>query len=896
MTHVAPLDRFGPADVAIAGGKGAGLGDLIAAGMPVPLGFVITTDAYREVVSANGIQGAILATHETARVEDPASLEAAAATIAGLFESAVISPALAADIESAYAALGLPGAPAAVAVRSSATAEDLEDASFAGQQETFLNVVGMAALGEAIRRCWASLWSGPAIAYRRREGIDPAEVALAVVVQVLVPADSAGVLFTADPVSGRRDHIVIDATWGLGEALVGGQVIPDHLVVDAATGTWVREQVADKQVMTVRDEQGVSLVPVPQDLRREPVLSTEQVSTLVEIARAIQAHTGRPSDVEWVSHEGRILVTQARAITSLPPDLMGMEWSRQMLIERYPDPITPLTWSAVSSTFFASLATTMRSLGGELPTDVPMIRLIHGRAYVNVTAFQQGMQSLPLRPPVAAADEGEGGAEGEMGAEVDAVGSARGAGAAARPRPNPAMATAALGLVRLVLGTHRDWERRLPDYVERITTGASTRWEERSTADLLAARHTAAGALIPMLDNHARAIVAADLTLQLLGGITRRWLGDEDQSFVLALLSGLTGNLTVETNRALWQLAQLDPSSAEFEAGLGDFLGRYGHRSPRYEFSHPTWREDPSQVRELIALVAAGSPDPAIGETKRRADRELATAQARARLPLAKRMVFDRVLSLAQTYFRLRENQQFYLVLGVPAMRAILLELGRRFADQGWLLAASDVFLLENIEVDALAARLADAEHSEPPALANANATATATAHAHAQADTLRVVEKRRAELDLHRRSPAPVHLGGNPAPVTVGDGGMKGIAASRGTATGRARLVRGPEDFAAVRPGDILVAPATSPAWTPLFGVVAGLVTEFGGLLSHAGVVAREYGLPAVLGVPDAMALIKDGDELTIDGGTGQVSATTPADPEPRRAESPLTHATSEG
>ena len=143
MTHVAPLDRFGPADVAIAGGKGAGLGDLIAAGMPVPLGFVITTDAYREVVSANGIQAAILAAHETARVEDPASLEAAAATIAGLFESAVISPALATDIESAYAALGLPGAPAAVAVRSSATAEDLEDASFAGQQETFLNVVGM---------------------------------------------------------------------------------------------------------------------------------------------------------------------------------------------------------------------------------------------------------------------------------------------------------------------------------------------------------------------------------------------------------------------------------------------------------------------------------------------------------------------------------------------------------------------------------------------------------------------------------------------------------------------------------------------------------------------------------------------------------------------------------
>jgi pyruvate,water dikinase len=732
-----------------------------------------------------------------------------------------------------------------VAVRSSATAEDLEDASFAGQQETFLNVVGTAALGEAIRRCWASLWSGPAIAYRRREGIDPAEVALAVVVQVLVPADSAGVLFTADPVSGRRDHLVIDATWGLGEALVGGQVTPDHLVIETRTGVVLSEEIADKKVMTVRDDQGVSLVPTPEDLRRAAVLSTEQVSALVEIARAIHAHAGRPSDVEWVSHQGRILVTQARAVTSLPPDLLGMEWSRQMLIERYPDPLTPLTWSALSSTFFASMATTVRSLGGELPADVPMIRLIHGRAYVNVTAFQQGMQSLPLRPPVASSDEGDSG---------DA---ARGDGDAGRTRPRAAMASAALGLVRLVLGTHRDWERRLPGYVERITAGASTRWQERSTADLLATRHTSAEALIPMLDNHARAIVAADLTLQLLGGITRRWLADEDQTVVLALLSGLTGNLTVQTNRELWQLAQIDPSSTEFEAGLAGFLERYGHRSPRYEFNHPTWREDPSQVRELIALMAAGSPDPAIGETKLRAARELATAQARARLPLAKRVVFDQALSLAQTYFRLRENQQFYLVLGVPMMRAILLELGRRFAAEGLLPAAADVFLLENDEVNALAARIAGAGHNGPPA----------------PADPLRLVEERRAELDRHRRTSAPVHLGGAPPPVTVGDGGMQGIAASRGTATGRARLVRGPEDFAAVRPGDILVAPATSPAWTPLFGVVAGLVTEFGGLLSHAGVVAREYGLPAVLGVPGVMSRISNGDLLTVEGHLGLVT-----------------------
>jgi len=882
MTFTVRLDQIGRHDLALAGGKGAGLGDLIAAGLPVPAGFVVTTDAYRAVVTANGIQDAILAAHESARPEDPDSLAAAAQRIGQLFASAVIPPEVLDAIDRGYAALppfaagpaasggsrggsrgGSPGGVHAadgavpVAVRSSATAEDLEEASFAGQQETFLNVIGVTAVVDAVRRCWASLWSGPAIAYRRREGIAPDDVALAVVVQTLVPADSAGVLFTADPLTGRRDHVVIDATWGLGEALVGGQVTPDHLVVDKASGARLREQIADKRVMTVRGDEGVALVEVDPAHRSASVLSPDEVGQLLAIARSVEQHAGRPTDVEWVSVDGRILVTQARAITTLPPDLLGMEWSRQMLIERYPDPLTPLTWSAVSSTFFDSLATTVRATGGDLPADVPMTRLIHGRAYVNVTAFQRGMQSLPLRPPVAAAD----------GDTPDGA-------TAARSRPSPAMVSAGVGILRMVLGTHRDWERRLPGYVDTITAHRSTRWADLAAADLLAARHTQARALIPMLDNHARAIVAADLTVQLLGGMTKRWLGDTDGELVLTLLSGLTGNLTVQTNRALWRLAQLDPDAPQFERELADVLDRYGHRSPRYEFSHPTWGEAPEQVRELVRLVAAGSPDPAIGEAHRRAAREEATAQARARLSLPIRLVFDRVLALAQTYFRLRENQQFFLVMGVPTMRAILLDLGRRFVDAGWLENPQDVFLFENDEVDALAARLAGPEHAGmPPSPDRGRPDGDSPNGPAGPPDPRALVEQRRHDLERHRRTTAPVHLGGVPDSVAVGDDGLRGIAASRGAATGRARLVRGPEDFAAVRPGEILVAPATSPAWTPLFGVVAGLVTEFGGLLSHAGVVAREYGLPAVLGVPDVMSRIADGDEVHLDGSTGVVT-----------------------
>ena len=259
---------------------------------------------------------------------------------------------------------------------------------------------------------------------------------------------------------------------------------------------------------------------------------------------------------------------------------------------------------------------------------------------------------------------------------------------------------------------------------------------------------------------------------------------------------------------------------------------------------------------DLVRVIGQESPDPAQGEAARRAAREEATSRARRLLPLPRRLVFTKVLSLAQTYFRLRENQQFVIVMGVPPMRGIVVELGRRFVAAGWLGAADEVFLLETDEIDALAAAL-----DEP----------------HVATEPRRLVQDRKAALERYRQTPAPVHLGGAAGTVKRPDpaqeGRLVGIAASTGCAVGPARIVRGPQDFGRVRAGDVLVAPATSPGWTPLFGLAAGLVTQFGGLLSHAGVVAREYGLPAVLGVPDLLDRVRDGHLVTLDGSTGIVA-----------------------
>src|SRR5579864_2186031 len=270
------------------GGKGASLARLAAAGLPVPPGFHITTAAYRRFVEENGLQERILAAVATAgetshaATASPAAIEAVSRQIGELFAQGTIPDDIVEAIREGYAELG--GGDLPVAVRSSATAEDLPEMSFAGQQETYLNMHGEAMVLDAVKRCWASLWTDRAIGYRARYHIAQEDVSLAVVVQELVPADAAGILFTAHPVTGARDQVMINAAWGLGEAIVGGQVTPDTVVVDKASGIITRQEVSVKDVMTVRTPDGTHEEAVPTDRRNQAVLSPTQAAELARIA------------------------------------------------------------------------------------------------------------------------------------------------------------------------------------------------------------------------------------------------------------------------------------------------------------------------------------------------------------------------------------------------------------------------------------------------------------------------------------------------------------------------------------------------------------------------------------------------------------------------------------
>ncbi len=297
----------------LAGSKGASLGRLARAGFRVPAGFHVTTAAYLDFLDGGSLREELLAAVSAVGGPDVAASEAAAARIGELFAGQPVPASTAAAIAAAYAVLGddVP-----VAVRSSATVEDLPGLSAAGQHDTYLNVHGSAAVIDAVRRCWASLWSARAIGYRAERGIAPGDVSIAVVVQRLVPAEAAGVLFTIDPVCGAADQVVVSANWGFGDSVVAGDVTPDAAVVDRGSGTLVSYQLGGKEVMTVADGAGTLSTETPAGLRSTPVLSPAQAGELARVGLAIETLYGEPVDVEWARADGEVWVVQARPVTT----------------------------------------------------------------------------------------------------------------------------------------------------------------------------------------------------------------------------------------------------------------------------------------------------------------------------------------------------------------------------------------------------------------------------------------------------------------------------------------------------------------------------------------------------------------------------------------------------
>jgi pyruvate,water dikinase len=880
---VLDLDEIKYADLPWVGGKGANLGKLIRAGLPVPPGFCVTTDAYVQVAGRAELRP-LLAELAT-EAGQARSAEIAAAIRARLLQ--VPFPEELADaVRAAYAALEQ-GPAIPVAVRSSATAEDLPFASFAGQQDTYLNIVGEDAVLDAVHRCWASLWTERAVSYRMANQIDPHSVSLAVVVQRMIDVAVAGVLFTANPLTGRRREAVIDASPGLGEAVVSGAVNPDHFVVNTTNGEIVERRLGDKRVIIHALPRGGTQRDERDEHSEHACVTDAQVRQLARLGAQVEAHYHAPQDTEWaIDTAGKLWLTQARPITTLYPlpasapqtdDVLHVYFSFNVAQGVY-QPLTPMGIAAFR--LFAGGGARLAGIDLKHNETGPAFLVEAGmRLFLDVTGALRhplGRRLINFVLPFM---------EARSAALVDALQRdprlrvrrggrwrfVRRAGAAVMRLGVPRYLLQAI--VRPAAARQRvlGLQHRLQ---HQLAVPADTSPEERLDLVEDVGRHLPriVGSVAPVL---AGGFLSFGLAGKLLGNLAT---ADERQT----VLRSLPYNPTTEMDLALWCLAQriADDGDAAMvmrtstlnqlreayrqhtlplvvQHNLATFLQTYGHRGvAEIDLGLPRWGDDPTHI--LGALInylrlqdTSLAPDAQFARGAEQAQAMVWELTTRAmRRSWLRGWLVNVCLRRTRALVGMRELPKFYLVWVLARMRNILQPVAEELVRAGRLEQADDLYFLSFAEART----------------------------ALAGTDMRSLVRERRAVYaqEMQRRHVPRILLsdGSEPtagAAVEDDPHALQGTPASAGSMTAKARVILDPTG-AHLEPGEILVAPSTDPGWTPLFLTAGGLIMEMGGSMSHGAVVAREYGIPAVVGVAGATEQIQTGHIIKMDGSAGTV------------------------
>ena len=838
QNYVVDLREAGQLDPVRVGGKAAKLGELMAMGFPVPEGCVFSTDAFKRVTAVNNL-----------------STEAS--------PSALLDAKLPDDVREAIEAINVNFGDASLAVRSSGIAEDLSGASFAGQYETVLGVKGRDALEKAVLRCWASAFSPRVVEYRKAKGVNG--VRMAVIVQRLVNADSAGVAFTANPTTGDRGEVVVNAVKGLGERLVSGQVTPDEWVVRTSDAICKSSP--------------------------EGAITRHQVLEIADLARRVEKHFGAPQDIEWAFSGDRLYLLQARPITALegidpeerivpvpvPLEVPEGFWQRDEVF--HPRPFLPMDRSvslplenAVFRRVFADFGIPLEGLEG---------REIGGWYYSRIVP-PGGKDRSP--PPAWL-----------MPVLIRVV-----------PQIRSRIRTCVEAIRsdkqwRYVNLWYDGW---LPEAISEATRLKAVALASLSDKDLEEHLSACMKFLKDGYDKHFNLLFPWLLIVSEFVFASKELLQWNEQK-VLGMVSGLSVRST-EPSIALAELAtlakgkpgvrrlilqssgrmnedlpeKLAETDSEFAEGFNRYMNEYGHRSLRYVVSEPTLAEEPILILNLIRDQITRAYDPASNSTSLTRSREGLITQAKSALASDSLARFERVLGRAERAYPTLEDSQFYTA-GVPRalFRYALLEIGDRLAKRGSIQARDDVFFLELEEAR--------------------------SALRGERRDLRQLVSKRKGERAWIEAHPGPNAYGKPPGPPPPLDpfppevrfvmkalmwgienvlpsAGVKkasdqnvvtGVAASPGRYTGRVRIVMDEAQFGKLQAGDVLVCPVTTPVWSVLFPSIGALVTDRGGILSHPAIIAREYRIPAVVATGDGTQLLHDGQVVTVDGDKGQVA-----------------------
>jgi phosphohistidine swiveling domain-containing protein len=850
----------------LVGGKGHSLTRLMNLKAPVPQGFQLTTEAYRRFIDANDLQAKIVRIIGLIDREIPGAIDRAAADIQALFAAGTLPIETGKTLHRAYTKLGgdiTADGPPAVAVRSSATAEDLPEMSFAGQQDTYLNVVGEEALQVAVRDCWASLWTARAISYRERMGLDHRLVTMGVVVQKMISADVSGILFTANPATGNRSEMVINASYGLGAAIVGGHVTPDSYVVDRHTGN-IKEMVigSKKQMIVSAGKQGTITQAISESQRRSKALSADMIQTLVDASASIERHFNAPQDIEWALADNRYWILQARPITNLPAlPLTDMKWApprpgarliRRQVVEHMPGPLSPLFdelylrqgLEQSMKTFLEEFEVAL-DLGQFL--HLPFFVTVNGYAYTSVdikcdwkvipVIVQAYVKLLPrmLRQAIARWQDDKLPAYLtiiERWKKLDPATAAE----AQLWSGMQALSTADAFYwfaVSVILGMSKVTDNLLNSFLVRFG-------KERGLTSGL------------FLRGFPSKTLTAQVTLETIANTLRA--------------SPVLRELVLKTPAAnLMETLQKKPDARAVRKQIQSYLETYGHRIYTLDFAEPTAGEDPVTLLLSLKALVQSPADSSRRQAELARNRDmLAETIAQSFEPL-KRWCFRRLLSWARKYGPYREEALFYIGAAWPTLRSLAHELGQRMTAGNILRTPDDIYYLRPSEVESALA---------------ACAAGQALPDFKKRTQARRELREARKQLDPPAKIPAlPFKFG--PLNLSLFEtqkldedehGNLKGFAVSPGKVTAPATVIRSPDDFGKMQPGTILVCPTATPAWTPLFSQAKGLVTEIGSILAHGSIVAREYDIPAVMGVGHATHKIKDGQMLTVDGNRGLV------------------------
>ena len=913
-------------DLDLVGGKGRSLARMSCADFDVPGGFLVTTDAYKKFIADSDLKSKIIELAKPELRDGYPNFELSSKEINKIIQNAKIDANITDQIKVAYQQLDQ--ANLSVAVRSSANAEDLPDFSFAGQQETFLNVSGEDEVVSAVKKCWSSLWTAQAISYRHQNGIDQSSVAMGVVVQVMIPSEVSGILFTANPTNGERSEMIVNSSFGLGEAVVGGQVTPDTFIVDRTTLTSKETILGPKEHQIVYDgDQGIKIEKVSESNQGISSLSDSMLTELCNAALKVEAlYEGTPQDIEWAFCNGKLHLLQSRPITNLPVQPIEVDWTppspakyvaRRQIVENMPDPLCPL----FEELYLLRGLELVRPEGAGMVGGGPLFVTVNGYGYMRFD--HQIIHDMNIEKIKDLSEE-------EIEAEDFKMMRKYSADAYAR------VSTMAVSDVKIFQEELKPEDRKLfDDWYEKsgreeIDGILTIPYPDFPT--FIAFNHTTWNNKIlkrwfeytkPRLENVAKKWKEINISnasnQTLLDGITEMgieegnyWSDDSSHTFGVAkstddqfntflktvlpdhnftsgqFLSGIDSK-SMQANADLFEIAKLIRGNDELEylvltvpapflmealqknekakevnRALDNLFSIYGHQGYSLDFIEPTQEEDPSGLfASLKSMVRDKSYHPDNQKAKTAKIRKEKYEEISKLLSGLEYWQFRYRWWLALKFNYIREEVAFYFGYTWSILRPMAFELNQRLVGAGILSGDHDIFFLKTDEIADCISLLESNKSTEK---------------------YIPLVEERINYREACKRHHPPGTL---PSYASKVDGisfketqrknddnsnEMLGFPVSSGIITAKASVVTGPSEFDKMEPGTILVSPLTTPAWTQLFAHAVGLVTDIGSILAHGSIVAREYGIPAVLGVGNGTIRIKHGQTITIDGDAGTV------------------------